>query len=220
MARAKTPGTETAPPTPPPTAAPAQPWAQVSTGAGAQMQPHPGDKVAYFLVHSPGAYTSCDGWCVPELSQFCAGEAGVEGVEAVRVGNRWVADPAEAIQRMAARGVRVIPWEVDAPEHASYLVPVGNTGTWAHRLQAQVPGMRPRPAPRSAYAGWLLSLVERGILAAPHPEQVRAVGERLGAIFQTNDGTKSKQQAKGMLAQWELYQARALKEQVEATDAA
>ena len=87
------------------------------------------------------------------------------------------------------------------------------TGTWTHRLCSLVPGMRPRPASETARAAWLRSLVERGVLDAPHPEEVRAVGDQLRALYEANkryDGAATD----AMATAWQLYQERALVEQV------
>jgi hypothetical protein len=136
----------------------------------------PGDK-AHYLYHLPGRYIALAGYCVPELAPLYAGEAGINGVDAVRSrdGKRWVADPEPAIVRIQRRGGRIIPHEVDAADgHASYLVPVPGTGTFCHRLQQLVPGLPPQGAEPDAMAGWLMSLVERGVLEGPHPVEVKA----------------------------------------------
>ena len=62
-------------------------------------------------------------------------------------------------------------------------------------------------------AAWLRSLVERGVLDAPHPEEVRAVGQKLRALYEANkryEGATTDSMAKA----WQLYQERALVEQV------
>jgi len=175
----------------------------------------PGDK-AHYLYHLPGRYIALAGYCVPELAPLYAGEAGINGVDAVRSrdGQRWVADPEPAIVRIQRRGGRIVPHEVDAADgHVSYLVPVPGTGTWCHRLQQLVPGLPPQGADPDAMAAWLLSLVERGVLEGPHPVEVKAVGARLQALADAhkNSSTSARE---AMHAAWQAYQERALVEQV------
>ena len=218
MARAKSSSTSTTPPqpAPAPTAAPAMPWATPgSLDRTAARGYLPGDK-AHYLYHLPGRYIALAGYCVPELAPLYAGEAGINGVDAVRSrdGKRWVADPEPAIVRIQRRGGRIIPHEVDAADgHASYLVPVPGTGTFCHRLQQLVPGLPPQGAEPDAMAGWLMSLVERGVLEGPHPVEVKAVGARLQALADAhkNSSTSARE---AMQAAWQLYQERALVEQV------
>jgi len=217
MARAKSSTSKVQPPAPAaPAAAPAMPWAQPGTLDRSAGRGYGAGQKAHYLYHMPGAYYAVDGWCVPQLSQLWAGEAGVNGVDAVRSadGKRWLADPEPAIVSIQRRGGRIIPHEVDAEEgHPSYLVPVPGTGTWTHRLCSLVPGMRPRPAAAADRAAWLRSLVERGVLDAPHPEEVRAVGDQLRALYEANkryEGATTESLADA----WRLYQERALVEQV------
>lgn len=212
MARAKG---ATTPPTPAP-AAPTPAWGVPVHREATPTNIRRGDR-SHLLRHTPGEYMALDGWCVPVLTQFCGGEAGVAGVEAVRHGDKWRADPSEAMSREERRGVRFVPWDVDADDgHPSYLVPVGGTGTWTHRLQPQVPGMEPRPAPADKYAAWLLSLMERGILDHPHPEHIQGVREQLESMAQTVGGSKSQAQASRIRQQLDLYDKRAMKEQLAA----
>jgi len=171
----------------------------------------PGER-AHYLYHMPGRYMAMAGYCVPELQPLYAGEAGVGGINAVRSrdGKRWVADPEPAIVRITRRGGVVIPLEVDAElGHASYLKPVPGTNTWCHRLQQLVPGMAPQPAEAEAMAAWLLSLIERGIVPAPHPVEVEAVGTRLRALANAN-ATGKGSAGEAMMANYNLYAERAL----------
>jgi len=194
---------------------PAMPWATPgSLNRGAARGFMPGER-AHYLYHMPGRYIPLDGYCVPELQPLFAGDAGVNGVDAVRSrdGKRWVADPEPAIVRITRRGGVIIPLEVDAElGHASYLKPVPGTNTWCHRLQQLVPGLPPQPAPASEYAAWLRSLIERGIVPAPHPVEVEAVGARLRALVEANDTSKGAA-SEAMSAAWALYKERALVEQ-------
>lgn len=224
MARAKTPDNP-APSTPPPAPAAPMPWASPGSLDQAGQRAYLAGERAHYLVQHPGVWMALDGWCVPDLRPLYAGEAGVAGVEARRQGvgrdARWVADPETAIVRAQRRGCRVLPHACDADQgHASYLVPVPGTGTWAHRLQPLVPGMEPQEAPAADYAAWLRDLMDRGLLDKPHPAEVRAVGERLLRIMQTHQGSKSEAQADALRRQWELYQKRALTHQVGAANAA
>lgn len=211
MARAKS---KTAP-TPP---APEMPWASPGTLDRAAGRGYGAGQKAHYLYHMPGAYYAVDGWCVPQLSQLWAGEAGVNGVDAVRSrdGKSWVADPEPAIVSIQRKGGRIIPHDVDAADgHASYLVPVPGTNTWTHRLSALVPGMRPRPPAPAQRAAWLRSLMDRGVIDAPHPEEVRAVGQKLRALYEANKRNEN-ETTDGMAVAWQLYQERALVEQVKA----
>lgn len=216
MARAKSTKAPT-PPTPPAEApAPAMPWAapgSLNRQAGRGYMP--GER-AHYLYHMPGHYMALGGYCVPALLPLFAGEAGVNGVDAVRSrdGKSWVADPEPAIVRITRRGGTVIPHNVDAElGHASYLVPVPGTRTFAHRLQELVPGMPPQGADVDAMAAWLRSLMERGIVATPHAAEVKAVGVRLRTLAEANASTPGAA-AKAIQANYDLYAERALVEQV------
>lgn len=212
MARAKT---KAAPPTAQPPA-PAMPWAapgSLQQTAGRAVLP--GER-AHYLYHMPGQYMALDGWCVPMLQPLYAGEAGVSGVEARRAPGRrvWVADPEAAIVRIQRRGGVVIPHEVDAEQgHPSYLVPVGMTGTFAHRLQPLVPGLPPQPAPAAELAQWLLSLVARGVVEQPHPAEVRAIGQHLRTSYEAHRSQQTSSTDR-LAEHWRLYQERAMQEQI------
>lgn len=192
------------------------PWAAPGSLTTAPTRPVlPGER-AHYLYHMPGVYMALAGWCVPQLQALYAGEAGVAGVEAKRAPGRrvWVADPEAAIIRIQRRGGRIVPHEVDAEQgHASYLVPVGSTGTFAHRLQPLVPGLPPQPADKEAYADWLRSLMTRGVLEAPHPAEVRAIGAQLRKAYEAHR-SHSSAASETLAEQWTQYQARALVEQV------
>lgn len=212
MARARTAATQP----PPQPAAPSMPWA--APGSLSQTSTRavlPGER-AHYLYHMPGQYMALAGWCVPQLQPLYAGEAGVSGVEARRAPGRrvWVADPEAAIVRIQRKGGTVIPHEVDAEQgHPSYLVPVGSSGTYAHRLQPLVPGLPPRPAPAEDYAAWLRSLMDRGLIEQPHAAEVRAIGEHLRSSWEAHR-SQATSSTDRLQDAWQQYQQRALVEQV------
>lgn len=215
MAKASARGT--APPVPPkPAAAPTMPWAAPGSLDPQHVQPYGKGERAHYLTHTPGNYVALDGWCVPDLRPLYAGQGGVNGVmEVRRPGQNPVADPRNAIAAVTAKGGKVIPWDVDAGEgHPSYLVEVPNTGTWAHRLQRLVPGMPPQPPEPGVYAEWLVSLMDRDILPRPHPEMVKAVGDRLGRLAASQASSKNPRALEQLQAQHKLYTERALTKQV------
>jgi hypothetical protein len=215
MARAKS--KTASEPTPAPVApvAPSMPWASpgsLSQTAGRAYLP--GER-PHYLCHMPGQFMAMAGYCVPALQPLYAGEAGVNGVDAVRSrdGKRWVADPEPAIVKISRRGGKVIPHEVDAEAgYPSYLIKVPGTNTFCHRLQELVPGLPPQGAEPDAYAAWLRSLMDRGVLEQPHPVEVKAVGARLRSLAEANQ--KSGAAGEAIMDAWNLYRERALTEQV------
>ena len=163
--------------TEPKTAPQAQYFAPDDTSAIAPTARSVGGERAHYLFHRPGRYQIMAGRVVPLLSKLPR-VGGLNDVAAVRQrlpggGWRYVPDMTRAIAKLQRDSCVVIPFDVDSAEgHPSYLKSVPGTGRYCHRLCELYPGLEPISAPPSVFAAWLASLVDRGIVPAPHPSQV------------------------------------------------
>jgi hypothetical protein len=120
---------------------------------------------------------------VPLLAQL-GRTPGINGVAAQRQpiaggGWRYVPDMSRAIAKLEREGCSIVPFDVDADDgYPSYLQGIPGTDKVCHRLCSLVAGLEPLPPEPSAWADWLCSLMERGIVPKPHPSQVDAVIEK------------------------------------------
>ena len=141
-----------------------------------------GGSPAHYLYAIPNRYYLCDARVVPLLAQL-GRTPGVNGVAAQRQqipggGWRYVPDMSRAIAKLEREGCSIVPFDVDAADgFPSYLQGIPGTDNVCHRLCSLVAGLEPLPPEPSAWADWLCSLMERGVVPKPHQSQVDGIIE-------------------------------------------
>jgi hypothetical protein len=130
----------------------------------------------FFYSHQAGAYRVLAGKVVPDLGKYFA-VPGVNGIDADKNGNFMLGG---FKVNMEAAGKRIIPHNVDAPEHPSYCRRYGRGHV--DRFTRVYAGSDATQRDNKAFAEWCLSLMKRGICyqyTAPDLRRMIALRERM-----------------------------------------
>jgi len=129
-----------------------------------------GAGVVSLLRWHPERWHIMHGRLIPQTSGFPL-QAGVNNVRRSRDG-RWLIR--EATAQAAERGWRIIPTDVDGPG-TSYISDAIGTYRWQRRH----PGSAIVSTDERAYAGWVASLVARGVIEPIRPYVAERIAEQL-----------------------------------------
>lgn len=122
----------------------------------------------FFYVHNPDAWEVRNGRLIPALSRDNV-DAGLHDIrgEYDRAGNLVGFNTAKYFADKANKGWKVVPHDVDSPDHPSYMLKVTDFCYVDRFTSVQAGGDRHR-FDEEAYTEWAESLVLRGVLPKPN----------------------------------------------------